>query len=44
MRGLITKLETDIAMRVRAGKILSSILLGVSVAAAVMVGYTFWGI
>lgn len=39
MRGLITKLETDTAMRVRAGKIMSSVMLCVSVAAAAMVGY-----
>jgi len=39
MRRLITKLETDPAMRARAGKIMSSVMFFVSVAAAVMVGY-----
>lgn len=43
MIGLIEKLETDIATRVRAGKILSSILCIVSVAAVVMVFYVSWG-
>lgn len=39
MRSLITKLETDPAMRVRAAKIMSSVMLFVSLTAAAMVGY-----
>ena len=43
MSELIEKLETDPAMRERAGKILSSIMCLVSVAALFMVGYISWG-
>lgn len=42
MSDLITKLETDPAMRARAGKIISNVMGVVSVAAAIMVGYLSW--
>ncbi|WP_264372567.1 hypothetical protein [Janthinobacterium violaceinigrum] len=42
MSSLIAKLETDVAMRVRAGKILSGMMGVVSVAAALVVAYLSW--
>jgi hypothetical protein len=42
MSSLIAKLETDVAARVRAGKILSGLMGIVSVAAALAVAYLAW--
>ena len=44
MSGLIAKLETDLAARVLAGKILSGILGAVSIAAAVATAYLSWSL
>jgi hypothetical protein len=44
MNRLIEKLETDVAARVLAGKILSSILGLVSIAAAVATVYLSWSL
>ncbi|WP_255354537.1 hypothetical protein [Duganella sp. Leaf126] len=43
MSQLIAKLETDPALRVRAGKIVSGVMVVVSCAAVIMVGYISWG-
>jgi len=44
MSSLIAKLETDVAARVRAGKILSGLMGIVSVAATLMIAYLSWAI
>lgn len=44
MNRLIAKLETDVAARILAGKILASILGLVSIAAAVATVYLSWSL
>ncbi|MBB5610644.1 MULTISPECIES: hypothetical protein [unclassified Janthinobacterium] len=44
MNSLIAKLETDAVARVRAGKILSSLMGIVSVSAVLVVAYLSWAI